>query len=244
MTWIQAVYQPTTLFSLRPSWATSSGGKSLLLPSPYALKMAVLDAAIRTSGEIKAEKAWLWIRDMDIGIQLPSQLVVTNLFAKILRLRRNPAEPGSADFGPFQKTIAYREYVYLPEPITLAFDVADAQTAQLSDWLAQINYLGKRGGFMQLLAPPNPLADRTDFTLLTASMSSFPVHGLVQQLDDCDPKMKFVEANIYESKKPKRVVRHIVLPYQLKRSSRAYSLYEYIGSSAWFKSQQTVLNTL
>lgn len=228
MTWIKAIYQPTTLFSLRPSWATSSGGKSLLLPSPYALKMAVLDAAIRTSGEVQAEKAWPWIRDMGIGIQLPSQLVVTNLFAKILRLRRNLAEPGSADAGPFQKTIAYREYVYLPEPINLAFDVVEAQTTQLSDWLAQINYLGKRGGFVQLLTPPTPLTDVTDFTLLTATMSSFPVHGLLQQLDDCDPKMGFVEANIYESKKPKRIVRHIVLPYQLRQSSRAYSLYEYV----------------
>ncbi len=241
MTWIKAIYQPTTLFSLRPSWATSSGGKSLLLPSPYALKMAVLDAAIRTSGEVQAEKAWSWIRDMGVGIRLPQQLVVTNLFAKILRQKefKGKKEDRAAFIAqaivngnwPFQSTIAYREYVYLPEPITLAFALPEAYTKQLSDWLTQINYLGKRGGFMQLLAPPTLLADGTDFTLLTANMSSFPVHGLLQQLDDCDPKMKFVEANIYESKKPKRVVRHIVLPYQLKRSSRAYSFYEYVDSS-------------
>jgi hypothetical protein len=227
MAWIQAIYQPTTLYSLRPSWTTSSGGKSLLLPSPYALKTAVLDAAIRTSGLQQAEKAWPWIRDMDLGIQLPRQIVVTNLFAKILKLRRSPAAPGSADAGPFQKTIAYREYVYHPEPITLAFDIADAQGSQLGDWLAQISYLGKRGGFMQLLAAPTPLVDSSNFTLLTTGVGSFPINGLVQQLDDCDPKMKFVEANIYEKKKPKRIVRHVVLPYQLIRSSRAYSLYEY-----------------
>ncbi|MBK6326952.1 MAG: hypothetical protein IPF56_13615 [Chloroflexi bacterium] len=229
MIWIQAIYQPTTLFSLRPSWTTSSGGKSLLLPSPYALKTAVLDAAIRTSGLGQAEQAWPWIRDMGIGVQLPPQIVVTNLFAKILRLRRNPATPGSADVGPFQKTIAYREYVYHPQPITLAFAVPDGQAAQLGDWLAQISYLGKRGGFVQLLAPPIPLADSAGFVLLTADVTSFPLNGLVQQLDDCDPKMKFVEANIYDSKKPKRVVRHVVLPYRLAKSSRAYSLYQHTG---------------
>lgn len=229
MAWIQARYQPTTLFSLRPSWATSSGGKSLLLPSPYALKTAVLDAAIRTSGLPQAEKAWPWIRDMGIGVQLPPQIVVTNLFAKILRLRRNPATPGSADAGPFQKTIAYREYVYHPKPLTLAFAVPDDQVAQLGDWLAQISYLGKRGGFMQLLAAPAPLEEVSGFVLLTADVNNFPLNGLVQQLDDCDPQMKFVEANIYDSKKPKRVVRHVVLPYRLAKSSRAYSLYEYNG---------------
>lgn len=231
MAWIQAIYQPTTLYSLRPSWATSSGGKSLLLPSPYALKMAALDAAIRISGLSVAEKAWPWIRDMDISIQLPRQIVVTNLFAKILKLRRSPATPGSADAGPFQKTIAYREYVYHPEPITLAFAVMDAQAALLGNWLTQINYLGKRGGFMQLLSPPTPLADTANFSALTTTTDHFPINGLVQQLDDCDPKMKFVEANIYESKKPKRITRHVVLPYQLKRSSRSYSLYEYAGRS-------------
>lgn len=228
MIWIQAIYQPTTLFSLRPSWATTSGGKSLLLPSPYALKTAVLDAAIRTSGLQTAEKAWPWIRDMGIAIQLPAQIVVTNLFAKILRARRNPPAPGSADAGPFQKTIAYREYVYHPTPITLAFSIPDGQMTQLSDWLTQINYLGKRGGFVQLLAPPTNITDLAEFTTLTADVVSFPLHGLVQQLDDCDPKMKFVEANIYESKKPKRVVRHVVLPYQLQKSSRSYSLYEQV----------------
>ena len=105
MAWLEAIYEPTTLFSLRPSWATSSGGKSLLLPSPYAVKMAVLDVALRTSGLAKAEKEWPWIRDLSLGIQLPSQIVVTNLFVKVLRLRRKPAPSGSADAGPFQKTI-------------------------------------------------------------------------------------------------------------------------------------------
>ena len=85
MNWLKASYQPTTLFSLRPSWATSSGGKSLLLPSPYALKLAVLDVALRTSGHAPGKAAWPWIRDLQIGVQLPRQLVVTNLFAKILR---------------------------------------------------------------------------------------------------------------------------------------------------------------
>lgn len=227
MVWLKASYQPTTLFSLRPSWATSSGGKSLLLPSPYALKMAVLDVALRTSGQAVGEAAWPWIRDMQIGIRLPQQIVVTNLFAKILRLRRNPAPAGSADAGPFQKTIGYREYVYHPEPIHLVFGVPEEKTAQLSEWLAQVNYWGKRGGFVQLLAAPELVDNVDDFILLTVDQKAFPVMGLVQILDDCSPKMTFAHANIYDKKKPARIVRHIVIPYQLVRSSRAYSLYEF-----------------
>ena len=226
MVWLKASYQPTTLFSLRPSWATSSGGKSLLLPSPYALKMAVLDVALRVGGHTRGEAAWPWIRDMQIGVRLPRQIVVTNLFAKILRLRRNPAPPGSADAGPFQKTIGYREYVYHPAPIHLAFGAPEAQAAQLSEWLAQINYWGKRGGFVQLLAEPEQAEDAADFLLLTAEQKAFPALGLAQMLDDCSPKMTFAHADIYNKKKPARVTRHIVLPYRPVRSSRSDSQYE------------------
>ncbi|HID53083.1 MAG TPA: hypothetical protein EYP41_13750 [Anaerolineae bacterium] len=226
MVWLKASYQPTTLFSLRPSWATSSGGKSLLLPTPYALKLAVLDVVLRTGGHVPGEVAWPWIRDLQIGAHLPRQIVVTNLFAKILKLRRNQAPAGAADAGPFQKTIGYREYVYHPEPIHLAFGVPEDKAAQLREWLAQINYLGKRGGFVQLLAEPQ-IVERIDgFVMLTAEAVQFPKMGLVQRLDDCSPKMSFAHADIYNKKKPVRIIRHIVLPYRLTRSSRSYSLYE------------------
>lgn len=228
MVWLKATYQPTTLFSLRPSWATSTGGKSLLLPSPYAFKLAILDVALRTSGYELGETAWPWIRDLQIGVQLPSQIVVTNLFAKILKLRRNPAKPGSADAGPFQKTIGYREYVYHPEPIQLAIGVGDGDVAQLADWLMQINYLGKRGGFVQLLEIPERIENEDDFIQLTAESPQFPKAGIIQQLDDCDPRMKFAHVDIYNKKRPLRLTRHIILPYRLTKSSRSYSLYEQI----------------
>jgi hypothetical protein len=229
MVWLKALYQPTALFSLRPSWTTSTGGKTLLLASPYAIKMAILDVALRTSGHQLGEAAWPWIRDLAIGVQLPAQIVVTNLFAKVLKLRRNPANPGSVDVGPFQRTIGYREYVYHPDPIGLLFNVPEKQEAQLRDWLIQVNYLGKRGGFVQLLDQPQVITELQEHVLLTAESPTFPLYGVVQQLDDCDPKMKFAEADIYDSKRPKRLLRHIILPYRLKRSSRSYSWYEYSG---------------
>lgn len=136
----------------------------------------------------------------------------------------------SADTGPFQKTIGYREYVYYPEPIHLAFGVPEDKVAQLKEWLVQINYLGKRGGFVQLLSEPEAIESKAEFIVLTTEAERFPKMGLVQQLDDCDPKMKFEHVDIYNSKRPLRIIRHIVLPYRLTKSSRSYSLYEYSGA--------------
>ena len=229
MNWLQATYQPTTLFSLKPSWATSSGGKSLLLPSPYALKMGLLDVAIRVDGWAQADAAWSWLRQLEIGIRLPEQIVVTNLFAKILKIRRNPAAEGAADAGPFQKTIGYREYVYFSDAIHLRLGTSAEHVPLLTKWLLNLNYLGKRGGFVQLMGPPTAVSDISDYTLLTQEMTAFPMRGLMQQIDDCDPKMKLDHANIYTKSRPKRITRDVVLPYQLKKSSRSYSLYERVG---------------
>src|SRR5215813_6047911 len=45
--WLVFRYAPVALFSLKMSRATSTAGKTLLIPTPYAVKMAFLDAALR-----------------------------------------------------------------------------------------------------------------------------------------------------------------------------------------------------
>jgi hypothetical protein len=40
--------------------------------------------------------------------------------------------------------------------------------------------------------------------------------------------MKFEQVDIYNSKRPLRLTHHIILPYRLAKSSRAYSLYEQV----------------
>jgi hypothetical protein len=45
--WLVFRYRPVTLFSLKMSRATSTVGKTLLTPKPYAVKMAFVDAALR-----------------------------------------------------------------------------------------------------------------------------------------------------------------------------------------------------
>src|SRR3972149_6387150 len=45
--WLIAEYAPTALFSLKASFATSSVGRTLVVATPYAVKMAFVDAAFR-----------------------------------------------------------------------------------------------------------------------------------------------------------------------------------------------------
>jgi len=232
--WVIAQYRPTALFSLKPAWATSSGGKSLLVPTPYAIKMALLDAACRAVGVAAAEEAWPSLRDLTVALHPPDRIVVTNLFKRILKPRKTPAKAGVQHAGPLGKTIAFREYVYFDGPLGIALGATASQHSSLEEYLLQINYLGKRGGTMQLLDPPG-LADTLppDFLVIDGDPTrAFPADGIIHQLDDCDASLTFEKASIYSGKKitlgRERILRHVVLPYRLVRSSKAFSYYQRI----------------
>ena len=243
--WTIAEYQPTTFFSLRPYTATSSGGKSLIVPTPFAVKMALLDAAIRTQGLERGRMLFPAIRDLRIAVRLPQRIVVNNTFTRILRLKEVKTKASQKEAAiararanrqwPFQRTIAFREYVHFGGTLALAFQ--GMATEELTLLLVQVNYLGKRGGFVQLLRSPGSVENMpVDFTALTEGVNdTFPL-GMLQMVDDCGPSLTFDKANVYDrSRKSRirpgkdRIFHHVVLPYRLVRSSKSFSLYERLG---------------
>lgn len=243
--WTIAEYQPTSLFSLRPYTATTSGGKSLIVPTPFAVKMALLDAAIRTQGLTQGQALFPGLRDLQVALQLPQCIVVNNTFAKILRLKEIKTKASEKEAAiaravterqwPFQKTIAFREYVQFSGPLALAFQGMSFE--ELRPLLLQVNYLGKRGGFIQLLRPPEMTEELpTRFTMLTEGVNgAFPL-GVLQMVDDCGPSLTFDKANVYDQRRKSqirpgkdRIFHHIVLPYRLVRSSKGFSCYERIS---------------
>jgi hypothetical protein len=234
--WLIAEYQPVGLFSLKHALATSSGGKSLLVPTPFALKMALLDATCRLWGVSQARAFWPMLRDLGVALRPPERVVVTNLFTKILKPRRKPPRPGTQHAGPLGQTIAFREYVWSEGDLGVALEPDDrGRSSELTQLLLQINYLGKRGGFVQLLHPPEAVNDLpVGFVRLNPvdDQVTFDSRGLLQMLDDCGSKMAFEHADIYSGKRvtlgKERVLHHVVLPYRLIRSSKSYSLYERI----------------
>jgi len=234
--WLVACFQPTTFFTLKPAGSTSSGGKSLLAPTPFALKMALLDVALRFYGQDSGQTLFPAIRDLKIALKVPRQAVVNNTFIKIMRPHKGGVKDitGTGLETPLGHTIAFREYVSYRGEMCFAFQgmAADA----LSPLLPQINYLGKRGGFIQLQHEPVGQSwsaeelKQNHYIMLTAATQPFSLNGLLQMLDDCGPKMTFDHANIYSRKRirlgQERILHHVVLPYQLVRSSRGYSYYE------------------
>lgn len=241
--WITAHYLPVSFFSLRPAGVTSSGGKTLLIPTPFSIKMALLSAAISSRGIQEGERLFPFLRDCALYLESPEEILVLKSFSKIRRELKDKANPEKAQKArekkeyPMQPTIAYREYVSYTGTFRLACHLQDDNplTKLLPELLMQINYLGKRGGFLQITGQPQVSEEQPQgrFTHLTAEYpQDFEREGTLQMLDDCGTSMTFAKANIYDGAKitlhRDRVLRHIVLPYKHIRSSRNYSWYQAI----------------
>ncbi|MBM4467155.1 MAG: hypothetical protein FJ014_16645 [Chloroflexi bacterium] len=236
--WLIAEYRPVTLFSFRSGMATSSGAKTLFLPTPFAIRTALLDVAIRTNGLAAGQTAFTWIKQLAIAVRPPERVVVTNLFAKILKPARD-AESAEA----MNRTIAFREYAQLEGTLNFAFRLSEEQEGELITLLTQVNYFGKRGSFFQLVAPPHKVEELPDgFVLMdgvyiqgtqvSGQGARTFVAGLIQMMDDWGESLTFAKANIYTDEKivvgKDRVRKSIVLPYRLLRSSKSFSYYERI----------------
>ncbi|WP_322822512.1 hypothetical protein [Chloroflexus sp.] len=220
--WLIAKYEAVSLFSLRPSFTTASGGKTLLAPTPFAIKMAIFDALCRAQSLEVARSHWPAIARLEVALRPAEQAVVSNVFQRVLDYRD----------GVFRSIIRYREYVHLfgDFAIGLGWEGSD-QRDWLRDALLHITYLGKRGGFVQVLnVPAYTEVLPVEFVSLTRPETNFPLDGTMQVVDDCAPNLSFEKIDVYNPAKKlskgDRTERHVVLPYRLKRSSKSFSWYE------------------
>nr|HID15084.1 hypothetical protein [Anaerolineae bacterium] len=246
MHWLIARYQPVSLFSLKHGEATSTGGKSLLIPTPFAIRTALLDAAIRVQGVAYGPQAFDHIRALHLALRPPRRVAVTNLFARILKPERNPEERGRA----MQRTIAFREYVHLAGELALALGGPSDSLEAINPLLFHITYFGKRGGFFQLMAPPERVETEgerapegfialdgpalVDRRIQGTLPPAFPL-GSIQRLDEWGPELTFERVNIYKRGREAeiragrdRIRLDVVLPYRVVRSGRGFTLYERI----------------
>ncbi len=242
MPWLVAEYQPVSLFSLKHGEATSTGAKTLLVPTPFAIRTALLDAAIRACGVGYGPNAFERIRALRLAMRPPPRVAVTNLFAKVLKPERDPSR-GRA----MQQTIAFREYVHLEGALELAFSGASEHLQAVTPLLFHVSYFGKRGSFFQLVSPPRMAETLPEGFILLEGPSfsggevqgpmpeAFPM-GIIQRLDDWGHELTFEQVNVYTREKIRpnrdRVRYDVVLPYQITRAGRGFAVYEQLALSS------------
>ena len=218
--WLIADFEPVTCFSMRPSNTTASGGKSLLCPTPYAIKTALLSSAIRFLGKEQGVAIFPQLVDMQLALRLPQQTAVNRTFQKVLR-------PKSKSVS-WQSTIAQREFCWQSGNLSIAIETDEAEL--WGDLFLTINYFGRKGSFFQCVRvatmdemPPLP------YVLASREAQAQAVNrffGLLQRMDDFAPDITFDDVDIFNSKaKGGRVQYSVMFPYQMIGNGSNYTLY-------------------
>jgi hypothetical protein len=229
--WLTVSYEPVSLFSLKRSDATSMAARSNLVPTPYAIKMALLRIIIETHGCHHAtnfnnwvQQEFSWVRDLQIFVLPPEKLVVNRNGYK-LRYYDQTADKAdkSRPTLPMQDGFVFREWVHLQGNLQICCGMTD-RIVELAGLFAQINYFGKRGCFFQYL-PDDPLLE-TDIP----SFQPNPTIGFVMQpMDDLGSNTSFSRINPYSDEKAKlgsdRVIQPGLLPLKLVATSARYDFY-------------------
>ena len=239
--WLTVVYSPVSLFSLKRSDATSMAARTNLVPTPYAIKMALLKVMLENQGNDQSTNfdTWIkqefaWIRDLEIRV-LPPQCLVVNRNGYKLRYYDQTADKADKTRStmPLTDGFVFREWVHLADHLKFCCGVIESlpetlceRTTKLKMLFSQINYFSKRGCFFQYL--PNEVQETEqpppDFHLNTNA--SFTI----QPMDDVGEKATFGRINPYSDEKVRldsdRIIKPGLLPLQLTATSARYDLYQ------------------
>jgi len=231
--WLLFTYNPVALFSLKTTYSTSSGGKTLLVPTPYAFKIAMVGAGFRAEGEKLARKVFGLIKGREVRFNPPEHLTVNHTFVKIKREPKNKTPE-----QPFTSSIAFREFCFFQGQLIISLDVSGLQREEIEVIkyvAAHVNYFGKQGSFFQFtmveevenlpcgfsLALPDELGD--------LDSTNYQVLQYLDDLGETQAKDLFERINTYSAKPIElhkhRILRQYLLPYCLKKENNRYTYY-------------------
>jgi hypothetical protein len=203
--WLVAEYQPTALFSLKISLATSSVGKTLVVPTPYSIKMAFVDGAFRAGlSDVDCSDFLRSLVAVDLRIAPSDAAAVTHTFVKVRQESRD-ADP----LIPYIASIAYREVAHHHGRWLWAFDLAagnDLLAERLVRVAPHVGYIGKRGSFVQFLGLSRvaELSDRFTQPVQNQEPWSPPPRAHVVPLDDFGPEADLETLSSFTDRVPRR----------------------------------------
>lgn len=203
--WLVVEYQPTALFSLKMSQATSSVGKTLVVPTPYSIKMAFVDAAFRAGfSDAECDGLVRSLARVEVRIAPPRAACVTHTFIKIRQESRD-ADP----LRPYIASIAYREIVHHSGVWRWAFDLAagdNTLAGHLIRIAPHVVSIGKRGSFIQFVGFSRRMDLGCEFTQPVQNNGSWvpPPRAHIMPLDDFGPEADLETLSSFTRKKPVR----------------------------------------
>jgi len=235
--WLVFVYAPAALFSLKASWATSTVGKTLLTPTFYAVKIAFLDGALRSKLVSDPDAFVKALAKARLRIGLPQHACVTETVQRIRQETREEDRLLAPELPPYRPNVAFREIVHYQGDLRFAFDCATCSGHLLQTLIRvapAINYIGKRGSFIQYLEKVERSTLDATFTAPAEEVAD-SAWGHRASLDDFGPKASFDALNSYTPTQIKRGVHRIFVethvPLGIRNMGAGFAHYALVPSA-------------
>jgi hypothetical protein len=224
--WLILQYTPVALFSLKMSRASSTAGKTLVIPTPYAVKMAFVDVSLRHGLTGDPETLIRGLAQTQFRIGVPQDACVTATILSVRQETREEDRKRRPDLPPYRSSIAVRELVHFRGILQLALDISSCAPDVMALLIAAapaINYFGKRGSFVQYSGSRFRESLDSTFTQRFAPGAPAPPSSHRSLLDDFGPGASFAALNSFS---PARMTIEPVAEAPAQPKRRRYSIAE------------------
>lgn len=225
MAWIAARLYFAGLFSYRipnlsPSYALSSP-----VPSPAALRLALVETAIRSRGSVGfGEEIFNLVKAVPIEVEPPQKISVMKFFIKRLKPSKSTAKGCEESFG-------IREYCHFIGPVRVFMHLSKSEEVILNIF-RQLRRLGTTDSILFCSAELQEEAPDLNLTWksiesVKPDISNFQRRPVVT-LNELDKKADFSQVNPYSKKRRGQlfVSQTYLLPLQEIKKGMNFVLYE------------------
>ena len=217
--WVKAELNFASFFSYRIPGTSPSYTPASPVPSPVALRLALVDAAIQKSGSVDyGRDIFNLIRRAPLEVIPPQEVCLIRVFLKRLK-------PGKK--GGLLESTGVREYCHFPGPLTvyLKVDSREPEIVKLWQWMRR---LGTTDSL--LTATAWIIDEKPPKNLCWQELSSLPLakrnfqHRFVTTLIDLGGS-SFDQVNPYVAGTPKYKLKTYVLPLVLAERGENWRRY-------------------
>ena len=222
MAWIGVELNFGSLFSYRMPNLSPSFALTSPVPSPAALRLAIVDSAIRHTGSLDyGEDIFEFIKGVSLEIEPSDRVAVLKFFIKRLK-------PGKQ--GELLESTAVREYCHFVGPMKIYLSPTD-RIEEICGLLKRLNHIGTSDSLVHckaLISNDVPSSDTICKEVISVKpdISNMRRRPVVT-LNDLDPKASFDQINPYSNVRRGRPYQQklLVLPLVEERRGENYVIY-------------------
>ncbi len=224
--WLKAEFELPSAFSYRQPDASAQFAIGSPVPSPAAIKLALVDAVIRWSGSVeKGKEVFEWLKTCNVHPVPPEQVVKFRVFLKRLKPRESE----------LLESTGIRDYFLLDGKLTVFLQVPQDKVETTMDLLSKVRRLGTSDSLCWCCNACKVSGDDLPEKLFPVRLDKLPdnllqqmlVHGfMVARLSDLTEKSEFEGFNPFggDSRKAHLDKASYLLPLRMERYGETWAV--------------------